>query len=166
MKVNQHCSCAVRLRPLFRLFALAVALLAACTEKPASSASPAPSAGPRPSASNEAPTTNSASSGAPTAEPPTVPAPVAEQATEQAEAGRTGETIYQYFCFSCHAAGIAGAPKIGDYEAWAARLARGRKALLQTTINGIAPGMPAMGLCFDCSEAELAAAIDHMIEFD
>ena len=74
-----------------------------------------------------------------------------------------GEMVYEQFCFSCHAAGIAGAPTTGDVEAWAARAAKGREALLQTTLAGIPPGMPAKGLCLDCSEAELNAAIDYMM---
>jgi len=71
--------------------------------------------------------------------------------------------IYNRFCFSCHAAGIAGAPKTGVSEAWAPRLAKGRAALLQATIQGVAPGMPPMGLCMQCTEGELAAAIDYML---
>ena len=74
-----------------------------------------------------------------------------------------GEVTYNRFCFSCHAAGIAGAPKTGLAEAWEARLAKGRAALLQSTIVGIAPGMPPKGLCAQCTEDELAAAIDYML---
>ena len=48
-------------------------------------------------------------------------------------------------------------------EAWNSRLAKGRAALLQTTIDGIPPGMPAMGLCMQCTEEELVAAIDYML---
>ncbi len=74
-----------------------------------------------------------------------------------------GEAVYQRFCFSCHAAGVAGAPKTGDAEAWAPRLAKGRDQLLQSTIEGMPPGMPERGLCFDCSDQELADAIDYML---
>ena len=74
---------------------------------------------------------------------------------------RSGEAIYQRYCFSCHAAGVAGAPKTGDGEAWTPRLAKGRDALLRSTVDGMV-GMPAMGLCFDCSEQELLDAIGHM----
>ena len=74
-----------------------------------------------------------------------------------------GETIYNRFCFSCHAAGVAGAPRTGVPEAWNARLAKGRAALLQSTIDGMPPGMPAMGLCMQCTEEELVAAIDYML---
>lgn len=75
-----------------------------------------------------------------------------------------GEQVYNRYCFSCHAAGIAGAPRVGDAGSWAQRVGKGREALLQATITGIPPGMPPRGLCSDCSDAELAAAIDYMIE--
>ena len=78
-----------------------------------------------------------------------------------ANAHRSGAAIYQRYCFSCHAAGVAGAPKTGDAEAWSPRMAKGRDALLRSTIDGMT-GMPAMGLCFDCSEEELLDAIGHM----
>lgn len=74
-----------------------------------------------------------------------------------------GEQIYNRYCFSCHASGIAGAPKVGDAEAWQPRAAMGAAALLASTVAGIEPGMPAKGLCGNCSDAELSAAIDHML---
>lgn len=73
-----------------------------------------------------------------------------------------GEATYTRYCFSCHAAGIAGAPRAGDAEQWAPRLAKGPEALLASTIAGIAPGMPARGLCNQCSDEDLANAIDYM----
>jgi cytochrome c5 len=79
-------------------------------------------------------------------------------------AAHPGEQTYIRFCFSCHAAGIAGAPRTGDAQAWAARLEQGEHVLLQTTIDGIPPGMPARGLCRQCSDEELADAIDFMIQ--
>lgn len=81
-----------------------------------------------------------------------------------AATGHPGEQIYNRYCFSCHAAGVAGAPRVGDPEAWQARLANGRAALLQSTIEGISPGMPPRGLCSECSDAQLREAIDYMIE--
>ncbi len=74
-----------------------------------------------------------------------------------------GEQTYNRYCFSCHAAGVAGAPKVGDPESWAPRVAKGSAVLLQTTIAGIPPGMPARGLCSSCSDDQLAEAIDFMI---
>ncbi|MFM8354485.1 MAG: c-type cytochrome [Gammaproteobacteria bacterium] len=74
-----------------------------------------------------------------------------------------GEATYTRYCFSCHAAGIAGAPRAGDAEQWAPRVAKGRDALLASTIAGIAPGMPARGLCNACTDEDLGQAIDYMI---
>jgi cytochrome c5 len=71
--------------------------------------------------------------------------------------------VYGQFCFSCHAAGIADAPKFGDAESWRPRIAKGPALLLQSTVEGMTPGMPPMGLCLDCSEQELADAIDYMV---
>ncbi|MGI9327025.1 MAG: c-type cytochrome [Pseudomonadales bacterium] len=88
----------------------------------------------------------------------------AGQATAAAApAAIDGEQIYNRYCFSCHAAGIAGAPKVGVAEAWQPRAAKGQAALLASTVAGIQPGMPAKGLCNSCSDAELNAAIDHML---
>ena len=75
----------------------------------------------------------------------------------------SGEDVYNRSCFSCHAAGVAGAPKTGDAAAWAPRIAKGADALLESSKTGIPPGMPPMGMCMNCSDAELAAAIDYMI---
>lgn len=89
--------------------------------------------------------------------------PSAEGAGGQGRAERSGQAVYERYCFSCHTPGIAGAPKLGDAEAWAPRIAKGPDVLLQVTLAGIRPGMPAKGMCFDCSEAELDRAIDYMI---
>ncbi len=81
-----------------------------------------------------------------------------------AAAAPDGQKVYNRACFSCHAAGIAGAPKTGDAEAWAPRVAQGRDLLLQATINGIVPGMPPRGACVGCSDEELGAALDFMLD--
>lgn len=85
---------------------------------------------------------------------------------DSADAGprHPGEQIYLNTCFSCHAAGVAGAPKVGDPESWGVRAEKGRDALLAATIEGISPGMPPKGLCQDCTDEELAQAIDYMLE--
>lgn len=73
-----------------------------------------------------------------------------------------GQDTYNRFCFSCHASGIAGAPRAGDVEAWAPRVAKGQALLLKSTVEGMPPGMPRMGLCAQCTEEQLSAAIDLM----
>ena len=84
--------------------------------------------------------------------------------SEAVVAAHPGEEIYQNYCFSCHASGLSGAPKLGDAEAWTPLLAKGPELLLQATIEGVPPAMPARGMCFDCTDEQLAAAIDYMAE--
>ena len=69
---------------------------------------------------------------------------------------------YQSSCFACHASGAAGAPLLGDAEAWESRLEKGMDALMTNVINGM-NAMPAKGLCMDCSDNELQAIVDYMI---
>lgn len=74
-----------------------------------------------------------------------------------------GLQTYTKYCASCHNAGVADAPKLGAADQWESRIEKGREALLQTTIDGIPPGMPKNGLCMSCSEEQLSDAIDYML---
>lgn len=76
---------------------------------------------------------------------------------------RSGEEVYKGKCMVCHATGAAGAPKLGDAGAWAARVGKGIDVLYANAINGI-NGMPAKGLCMDCSDDEIKASVDYMVE--
>jgi cytochrome c5 len=89
----------------------------------------------------------------------------AEQADVSAASinAHPGKEIYDQYCYSCHNPGLNGAPRLGDAEAWAPRIAQGRAILLTSTIEGIA-AMPQRGLCLSCSDEELAEAVDYMIE--
>ena len=82
-------------------------------------------------------------------------------ATDEPE--HPGKAVYLRYCFSCHQAGIAGAPKLGDREAWQPRLAQGRAAMLNNVKRGMPPGMPPRGACSSCDDETLAAALDYMI---
>ena len=82
-----------------------------------------------------------------------------------ASAGRSGEDVYNAACMACHSAGIAGAPKVGDQVAWAARIGKGMDALYDSGINGVAgSGMIAKGGCADCSDEEIRLAVDYMVD--
>lgn len=70
---------------------------------------------------------------------------------------------YNKSCAVCHNAGVAGAPKTGDAQAWAPKLEKGMEALVQSVKNGL-NAMPPKGMCFDCSDAEYQALITYMAE--
>lgn len=74
-----------------------------------------------------------------------------------------GKAVYERYCYACHQAGIAAAPKFGDKEAWASRLAKTRTELVEGVKRGIAPGMPPRAGCPSCSDEELEAAVDFMV---
>ena len=80
-------------------------------------------------------------------------------------AGRSGEDVYNGACMACHSAGIAGAPATGDQMAWAGRISKGMDALYDSGINGVAgTGMIARGGCSDCSDDDIRAAVDFMVD--
>jgi cytochrome c5 len=72
-----------------------------------------------------------------------------------------GEAIYKQACSVCHAAGVAGAPKLGDKAAWAPRIAKGMEALYTSGLHGKG-AMPAKGGKPSLADAEVKAAIDYM----
>ncbi len=91
-------------------------------------------------------------------------APDAAPNAEVAEAnGRSGQEIYDRFCFACHTTGAAGAPRLGQADEWQPRIDRGMETLMANTRNGIG-AMPAMGTCMDCSDAELEASVDYILD--
>ena len=87
----------------------------------------------------------------------------AAAAVQVASGPRSGEDIYKSKCVACHNTGAAGAPKIGDAGAWAPRVAKGVDTVYANAINGI-NGMPAKGLCMDCSDDEIKATVDYILE--
>lgn len=78
-------------------------------------------------------------------------------------AGRSGSDIYSTNCMGCHASGVAGSPLFGDAGAWAERLEQGIETVYTNAINGIR-GMPMRGTCMDCSDDEVKAAVDHILD--
>ncbi|MBE1300507.1 MAG: cytochrome c5 family protein [Alteromonadaceae bacterium] len=76
---------------------------------------------------------------------------------------RSGADIYNSSCIACHGAGVLGAPKLQDAAGWAPRMEQGFDTVLANAINGI-NAMPPMGTCGDCSNDDIKAAIEYMIE--
>lgn len=77
--------------------------------------------------------------------------------------GQSGEEVYNTKCITCHGSGAAGAPKLGATAEWAPRVEKGIETLYTSAISGF-NGMPPKGLCFDCGDDELKAAVDYMVE--
>ena len=95
------------------------------------------------------------------AQAPTEPL-AADKAADTQTASADGQKIYQTSCQACHATGAAGAPKLGDKDAWAPRIAKGNDALFSSVKNGL-KAMPPKGTCMSCSEDELRAAMEYMV---
>ena len=99
--------------------------------------------------------------------------PMAVSADDSAESiqlaqlteGLDVEAKYMASCFACHSTGAAGAPKVGAGNGgeWEPRLEKGMDAMMANVINGLNT-MPPKGLCFDCTDDDLRAIVDWMIE--
>jgi cytochrome c5 len=78
-----------------------------------------------------------------------------------AAGARTGEQIVKATCGTCHVAGVANAPKIGDAKAWAPHIKEGLPAMVATTVKGKG-AMPPKGGDASLTDDELARAIAYM----
>jgi cytochrome c5 len=85
----------------------------------------------------------------------------ASAAVASGGAARSGEQVYNQFCFVCHTAGVSGAPKLKDVAEWTPRLAKGDDALWKSMTSGL-NAMPPKGTCMNCSDDELHAAMAYM----
>ena len=74
---------------------------------------------------------------------------------------RSGEAVFNQACFACHGTGLNGAPVVGDAYDWQERLEKGGSVLLENTLQGM-NNMPPRGACTDCSDAEIAAAVQYL----
>lgn len=114
----------------------------------AAAAAPAPAAA-------TAPTPPAATTAA--AATPAAPAPVSTAAAPQAGAV---PALYAQNCATCHATGVANAPKLGDKAAWAPRLALGVDGLTASAIKGKGAMPPKGGS--NASEADIKAVVSYM----
>jgi len=89
-------------------------------------------------------------------------APAATPAAKAASGGPDGKSVYESTCMACHGMGVANAPKFGDKDAWAPHLAHGVQDLYNTALKGKGP-MPPRGGNLTLSDAEVRAAVDHML---
>ena len=80
-----------------------------------------------------------------------------------AQATQDPEAVYNRVCVACHSGQLPAAPRKGDQEAWAPRLAQGMETLVQHVTQGF-KAMPPRGLCMDCSTEDYRAIIHWMSE--
>lgn len=76
---------------------------------------------------------------------------------------RAANDIVREQCSRCHGSGAAGAPRIGDREAWIGRVRLGLDGLVQSAIHGHG-AMPARGGMADLTDAEVRAAVTYMVQ--
>ena len=111
-----------------------------------------------------------ASAPAPAVEAPVAPAPApaaAAPAAAPVAENTVGKSAYNRTCALCHGAGVAGAPKPGDKEDWAPRIAQGKDTMYKHAIEGFtgAKGMmPARGGSPNLSDDDVKAAVDFMVD--
>lgn len=78
-----------------------------------------------------------------------------------AEQLEIGKQLYSTSCLACHATGIAGAPALGNAEAWQPYIETGLDTMLEVAINGKG-AMPPRGAS-QATDEELKAAILYMV---
>ena len=82
---------------------------------------------------------------------------------------KDGTEVFQQVCSTCHGAGIAGAPKVGDKAVWAPRIAEGKATLYGHALQGFqgkSGVMPAKGGRADLSDDLIKQAVDYMVQMD
>jgi len=87
-------------------------------------------------------------------------------AAPAATADLAGDKVFAQVCTACHGAGIAGAPKMGDKAAWAARIAQGADVLHKHALEGFqgkAGVMPPKGGRADLPDQSIMNAVDYMV---
>ncbi|MEX0619726.1 MAG: c-type cytochrome [Pseudohongiellaceae bacterium] len=78
--------------------------------------------------------------------------------------GFNAEQTYMQSCGACHNSGAAGAPKLDDAADWESRMEKGMEAVVANAINGLNGVMPPKGLCFSCTDDDLRAVVEYMVE--
>ena len=73
----------------------------------------------------------------------------------------TGEQVFNQTCKTCHEAGLAGAPKVGDTKAWGKVIAQGLATTVDHAVKGIR-AMPPKGGNPDYENVEIERAVVYM----
>ena len=76
-------------------------------------------------------------------------------------AADAGAKLYESNCKVCHTNGLLNAPKLGDNQAWAPRIAKGKETLYMHSAQGFNK-MPAQAVN-GITEAQVKASVDYML---
>jgi len=79
---------------------------------------------------------------------------------------KDGPALYQAVCSTCHATGLAGAPKAGDKSLWGPRIAQGKATLYQHALQGFQGKtgvMPAKGGRTDLPDDLIKQGVDYLV---
>lgn len=85
----------------------------------------------------------------------------AEKTPVFGKAPMTGEHVYKVVCATCHAHGLAGAPKAGNRQAWSPLIAEGYDDLVGSALTGVRM-MPPKGGAPELYDIEVARAVVYM----
>lgn len=136
------------------------------SEAPAAPAEQPADANAQPDAQAETQAADEADAVQPDAESAEASQPAADEAAapakDTAAVDPAGEKLYKSVCFACHDAGIAGAPKFGDKDAWAKYIETGMDSMLAKAISGVGAMPPRGGS--QASDEEIAASIQYMVD--
>src|SRR5690625_882045 len=86
---------------------------------------------------------------------------VAFEVIEEEGELKTGEEVYNMTCATCHADGVAGAPKFGDEGEWAPYIETGYETLPEVALHGKG-AMPAKGGNTSLDDLEVERAMVYM----
>ncbi|KNH02035.1 Cytochrome c5 [Candidatus Burkholderia brachyanthoides] len=86
---------------------------------------------------------------------------VAAPAAGGADSAQASKALYTQVCQACHAAGVLGAPKFGDKEAWAPRLKDSMDTVYNYALHGKGAMPPKGGS--NALDADVKAAVDYMV---
>lgn len=75
---------------------------------------------------------------------------------------KMGEEVFSGLCIACHAAGLNGAPIVGNSKMWGPRIEQGVPTLIEHATNGYGL-MPAKGGNPDLTDEQIAAAVAYMV---
>ena len=75
--------------------------------------------------------------------------------------------VYEQNCMACHGQGVAGAPRVGEVEAWKERLPKGIDAMVIIVIDGVqgySGAMPPRGGNPNLSDEQIREAVQYMLD--